>query len=638
MPLTATAKVQNLQPYSEQLDQSAVGWTPSGTTITPNTAVFPVDGLTVMDTVTAVAGGTYHYVGTKSPNLVSAGKTSTISFFVKRNNNDWIYIALNNQSVSSFAFFNTATGLFGTVGALCAFVDVEDWGGGVYRISATYFNLVIGGATIGGLVGIASADNTPSFSAAGTEAVYACGGQVVPVNYAGPYTKTEATPVNTGNINNIVPTRQNLATYSDDLTNAAVTKVAMTAPTATTALESAGASQHYLSRTHAGLKIGKTYTITMIVTPNLGRTVGYFQLVDAANTYTPIDFATGALGTKVGTGAYVLSTEMLSGSRVKIICTFPCTAASTANYLGVATGTVGSVTYTYAGDITKGLTVENYQLVGGSRLSPHLRTTSIPLSIGDLPPVASALSPLGIGDAAYRALIAADGALYHWPMDEASGNFAALIGAIALNATSVGYRTAGKTDVPAAIFDGVASICASASTIDLRAYNRIVVEWLEYIPAFTTTGRLLLEMSSAFYSFDGGFVYSQDGGNSGVAAKSYLGLQGNVGVNYSEYARAAAGVWRHAALELDFSQAAATDELKLYWEGVVQTKSGVASLVANNTGNFNNRTLYVGARSGVVAPAQASIQHLAIYGGSGMTAAKILKHAQAAGRMRTLVT
>lgn len=242
---------------------------------------------------------------------------------------------------------------------------------------------------------------------------------------------------------------------------------------------------------------------------------------------------------------------------------------------------------------------------------------------------------VGQGDAAYRALVAADGALYHWPMDEASGNFAALIGSIALNATSMGYAAKGKLATNAGQFNGVNGTCQTASALALSAYNRIVVEALVVEPPKAIAVRFLWEYSNNYNNNAGAFVATCDGGNSGTVHKWYLGVRGNIAAaNYSEFVHPSHQVWHHAAVVYDFGGAAAS-EFELYVDGVLQAQNGASGETSDNTGNFGDYVLYVGSRNATSFFGPHTMQHLAIYGGAGMTAAKILQHSEASSPVRT---
>ena len=87
----------------------------------------PPAGFISAGTITASAGSAFHYIN----GGISSGVEYLFTFYVHRNNNDWMFFTLTD---SKLGYFNTATGLFGTVpgGYTTTSASV---GGGWYRIS-----------------------------------------------------------------------------------------------------------------------------------------------------------------------------------------------------------------------------------------------------------------------------------------------------------------------------------------------------------------------------------------------------------------------------------------------------------------------------------------------------------------------
>src|SRR5688572_30050317 len=78
--------------------------------------------------------------------------------------------------------------------------------------------------------------------------------------------------------------------------------------------------------------------------------------------------------------------------------------------------------------------------------------------------------------AAYRDTIQAEGTLlYYWPMDEDSGDssLSAAVGSTAINLTGATAGASGQVDGTAVSFDGTNDFGATASSINLTAYNKI---------------------------------------------------------------------------------------------------------------------------------------------------------------------
>lgn len=195
---TIIPTIQNLLLQSEAFDNAS--WTKSGATVSANTVVNPVDGLTTADTLTATAGGTFHYVGNSQ--LARNGQGPyTFSCYVHRNNNDWISIMFPGNGFGTSVYFNTNTGVFSTNTSRATNLTVKALASSWYRISAT-FNAPInnGGGSVGPGIFLANANgsNSNNFSAAGTEAVDLFGAQLVQSNLAKPYVSTTSSAVNTG--------------------------------------------------------------------------------------------------------------------------------------------------------------------------------------------------------------------------------------------------------------------------------------------------------------------------------------------------------------------------------------------------------------------------------------------------------
>lgn len=204
-------QIQNLFTFSEQANNAV--WFKSLTTVNANTVANPLDGAITADTIIASAGAGFHQWGYSIMSIapVNVGPF-TFSFYVQRNNNDWIAILIpNNVLGNNTVYFNTATGLFGSTGAGAAASGVtarivqtlsNNW----YRISATVPSMPANTVSATAVFGIfmANADGGANFTATGTESVNIFGMQLVQANWEGPYTQTVASNVNTGNLRNII--------------------------------------------------------------------------------------------------------------------------------------------------------------------------------------------------------------------------------------------------------------------------------------------------------------------------------------------------------------------------------------------------------------------------------------------------
>jgi hypothetical protein len=228
--------------------------------------------------------------------------------------------------------------------------------------------------------------------------------------------------------------------------------------------------------------------------------------------------------------------------------------------------------------------------------------------------------------AAYRDTIQDEGnnLLYYWPMDEASGatSLSAAKGGTAISVAGATAGEAGKIDGTAISFNGTSNSAQTALNLDLTAYNKIVVEALVYVPAYTSTGRTIWEFSpNVTNSPADTFMFNIDGGVSGVESTSNVALQGSGGYSIATFTRPTAGVWHHIVTV--YNKGLATNEVDLYIDGVLQ--SATRPYNTNSTNNFGNRVLYLMARNANASFTEGKMQHLAIY--SDLSEARILAHA-----------
>ncbi len=240
--------------------------------------------------------------------------------------------------------------------------------------------------------------------------------------------------------------------------------------------------------------------------------------------------------------------------------------------------------------------------------------------------VALFFTPLTL-HAAYRNTIQTDTPLYYWPMDEAAGasSLTAAVGGTAINLTSATAGAAGQVDGTSVSFNGTSSFGATASSLNLTAYNKIVVEALMYIPSYSNTGKTAWEFNTSVSASTDTFYYGVDGGVSGTDALSNVALNGDVDYSIATYTRPTAANWHHVVAVYD--KALATNEVNFYIDGVLQTASARV-LNGNNTNNFGNRVLYLMARAGSSQFTNGRMQHLAIY--SDLSAGTIAAHSAAA--------
>src|SRR3989344_4991267 len=192
----------------------------------------------------------------------------------------------------------------------------------------------------------------------------------------------------------------------------------------------------------------------------------------------------------------------------------------------------------------------------------------------------------------------------HWTMDDAdiywengtmrdasgNGNTGSFAGAMSTT-TAPAIGRLGQ----ALKFDGSNDTIQTPS-IDLSSTNVVTVSFWALSNDFSSTDRdEFIEHSPTVVSnvgFDFHYFETQCGGDgSGFIV---IGHKGNVGLNTSCYTPPSARVWHHYAAIYNFG---VTDpETSLYIDGVLQTATSFPQ-VNENTGNFGNFVLNIGARN-----------------------------------------
>jgi hypothetical protein len=214
--------------------------------------------------------------------------------------------------------------------------------------------------------------------------------------------------------------------------------------------------------------------------------------------------------------------------------------------------------------------------------------------------------------------------LYYWPMDEAAGTTTlnAAVGTTTITLSGATAGAAGKVDGTAVSFDGINDYGATAASLNLTAYNKVMVEALWYTDAYNTTDRVTWEFSTTSISRNDAFVYMQDQ----ATGTANVLLRGNTNYNYAFYTRPVAATWHHIVAE--YNKGAATEEVNLYVDGAL--KAVYARMAtSDNTNNFGNYVLYLMSRAGTSLFSSGKMQHLALY--SDLSTTTILAHAQASG-------
>ena len=167
-----------------------------------------------------------------------------------------------------------------------------------------------------------------------------------------------------------------------------------------------------------------------------------------------------------------------------------------------------------------------------------------------------------------------------------------------------------------AVFNGVSNCLQTTSSIDLTAYNKVcVLADIKHITYNLAAAALIFETSTILGSTAGAFGAFQ-GGNS--ANDPFIwSVRGNVGQNQPQwYFNTLVALndknFHSYALTGDFSLA--TNEAVGFFDGQLKTPSIYAANV-NNTGNFGNYVLYIGARAGTIFFANVAVKNMAIIAG-----------------------
>jgi hypothetical protein len=173
----------------------------------------------------------------------------------------------------------------------------------------------------------------------------------------------------------------NILTYSQDTTNAAWTKTAVTPTISGTApdgnatlnkwLETAANSEH--SATQAATVTAASTFFGLFAAAGLGRNWLKLTFTDSTSAVFSafFDVSTGNLGTVSGS----VTTKILPMGNGQYLVGFLCTPASGAGTLKVGISTDGA-TVSYAGDTAKGVYVWGAQVVTASAVPPYIGTTS----------------------------------------------------------------------------------------------------------------------------------------------------------------------------------------------------------------------------------------------------------------------
>ena len=153
----------------------------------------------------------------------------------------------------------------------------------------------------------------------------------------------------------------------------------------------------------------------------------------------------------------------------------------------------------------------------------------------------------------------------------------------------------------------------STAAIDLSGTNKIsMVYWVK--STGVGFGNIVLELTTNFNAFTGGFVSSTEAFGHSAAIK------GNVGYGLFQASTFNPKSWNRIAVIMDKS-ASSTNEVKVYVNGGL---AGVMASSAENTNNFDNAALFIAARNNASNYTGMNICGIKMYKDYAWTASDVL--------------
>lgn len=172
LPLIPSHRSWNAWTFSEELDNAA--YTKTRSSVTANQTIAPDGSLTADKIIEDGTASNSHRI---DRNLTGAtdNTKSSFSMFAKAGTRTWCAITMvRKDGTSVTAYFDLATGVYGTVSAGLTTLASSYWGNGWHRIGSTV-DVLGGGTTPAVRVSLATGDLGATYSGDGASYIYAWG-------------------------------------------------------------------------------------------------------------------------------------------------------------------------------------------------------------------------------------------------------------------------------------------------------------------------------------------------------------------------------------------------------------------------------------------------------------------------------
>jgi hypothetical protein len=373
----------NLLTFTQEFDNAA--WSKNAITVSANTtATTAPDGTSTADKFVENASTAVHNNAQTATVIISTAYT--VSVYAKAAERTWLALDPVNPGISNnVTYFDLANGVVGTnaAGNTASIVSV---GNGWYRCIVT--RTTTGAQTsLRVEAGIASADNTASYTGNGTSGIYVWGAQLEAASSASTYTRNfgglfpprfDYNPVTLAPLGLLIEAqRTNLFTYSADFTNVVwgktnitVTAAAAVSPDGTSNAQKieATASAATVFTSSATAVAATSATFSVYVKQGTGATTANTFILRNSTTSTnliagTLNYSTGVWTYSTGSTGVVVTNAGNGWWRVQIAASSGITAGDNlVGYIGFAGGvqTAGNHLFAWGAQLEAGPAVTSY--------------------------------------------------------------------------------------------------------------------------------------------------------------------------------------------------------------------------------------------------------------------------------------